>query len=172
MRDDLALAEAAAPPGEEGDLVGRRDGGGVDLEHARPRHLAVRRLGRQLDAAAARLAGDTGHLARLGHEVGGLFGPDVDRGGEAHRAVVHDAHTHAEVGAVRGGLWLRIVQAHDLAADALDAQLGGLAPRRGAERGVGQRGEFVGGERAHVGGGPVVGPRGGVGWRTGRPAAK
>jgi hypothetical protein len=165
-------SRSAAPFGEEGDLVGRRDGGGVDLERARPRHLAVRRLGRELDAAAAGLAGDAGHLARLGDEVGGLFGADVDRGGEAHGTVVHDSHAHAEVGAVRGGLGLRIVQAHDLAADALDAQLGRLAPRRGAQRGVGQRTEFVGGERGHVVGGPVVGPRGGVGWRTGRPAAK
>ena len=36
--------------------------GGVDLEGARPRHLTVRRLGRQLDAPAARPARDPGHL--------------------------------------------------------------------------------------------------------------
>ena len=58
VRDDVVLAEAPAPLGEQGDLVGHRDGGRVDVERARPRDLAVRGLGRQLDAAAAGVAGD------------------------------------------------------------------------------------------------------------------
>ena len=42
-------AQPLAPLGQQGDLVGHRHGRRVDLERARPGHVAVRRLGRQLD---------------------------------------------------------------------------------------------------------------------------
>ena len=120
------------------------------------------RLGRQLDAPAARAGGDLGHLPGPAYQVGRLFGPHVDRGGEADRAVDHDAHAHAEVRIVGRRLGMGVVQADGLAANALDPQLGGLAPGGGVERGVRQRDELVGrqGHQAT-----------GVGWRTGRPAA-
>ena len=66
---------------------------------------------------------------------------------------------------------LGVVQAQGVVPDAFDAQLGGVAAGAGVEHGVGQTGEVVGGEGAHVVGGGVVIPRGGVGWRTGSPAA-
>ena len=88
--------------------------------------------------------------------------PHVDRGGEADRAVDHDAHAHAEVRVVGRRLGLGVVQADGLAADALDPQLGRLAAGGRVERGVRQRGELVGGQRHQATG---------VGWRTGSPAA-
>ncbi len=120
------------------------------------------RLGRQLDAPAARPARDLGHLAGLAHQVGRLGGPHVDRGGEADRAVDHDAYAHAEVRVVGRRLGPGVVQADGLVADALDPQLGRLATRRRVERGIRQGGELVGrqGHQAT-----------GVGWRTGSPAA-
>ena len=87
--------------------------------------------------------------------------PHVDRGGEADRAVGHDAHAHAEVRVVGGRLGTGVVEAHGLAADPFDPQLGRLAARGGIERGIRQGGELVGGERHQ----PT-----GVGWRSGRPA--
>ena len=55
-----------------------------------------------------------------------------------------------------------------LADAALDAQLRRLTVDRGVERGIGQRGEGVRRER-HQSALPLPG---GVGWRTGRPAAR
>ena len=101
------------------------------------------------------------HLPGLAHQVGRLFGPDVDRGGEAHRAVDHDAHAHAEVRVVGRRLGLRVVQADGLAADALDPELGRLAPGGRGERGIGQGRQVVGRERHQSTG---------VGWRRGSPA--
>ena len=122
----------------------------------------MRRLGRQLDAPATGPARDPRHLPGLAHQVGRLFGPDVDRGGEAHRAVDHDAHAHAEVRVVGRRLGLRVVETDRLAADALDPELGRLAAGGGVEGGIGQRRQVVGRERHQ----PT-----GVGWRTGSPAA-
>ena len=156
------LAEPPAPIGQQGDLVGQRHGGRVDLECARPGDVTVRRLGRQLDATTARPARHPGHLPGLAHQVGRLLRPHVDRGGEADRAIDHDAHAHAEVGVVGRRLGLGVVEADDLAADALDPQLGRLAPGGGVERGVRQRGELVGRQWHQTTG---------VGWRTGSPAA-
>ena len=102
------------------------------------------------------------HLHGQPDEVGRLLRPHVDRGGEPHCAVAHDADAHTEFGVVRRRLGQGVVEAHGLAPDALDPELGGLAARGRVQRGVGERGEFVGGER-HQGTG--------VGWRTGRPAA-
>ena len=91
-----------------------------------------------------------------------LLRPHVDRGGEPDRAVDHDAHAHAEVRVVRRRLGVGVVEADRLAPDALDPELGRLAAGGGAERGVGERGEIVGGQRHQAAG---------VGWRSGRPAA-
>ena len=146
---------------QQSDLVGQRHGGRVDLERARPRDVAVGRLGRQFDAPAAGPARDLCHLQGPANQVGRLLRPHVDRGGEAHRAVGDDAHAHAEVRVVGRRLGTGVVQAHRLAADPLDPQLGRLAAGGGVERGVRQCRELVGGERHQ----PT-----GVGWRSGRPA--
>ena len=119
------------------------------------------RFGRQFDAAAAGPAGDLGHLPGPAHQVGRLFRPHVDRGGEADRAVDHDAHAHAEFRVVGRRLGTGVVQADGLAADALDPKLGRLAAGGRVERGVRQRGELVGRKRHQATG---------VGWRTGSPA--
>ncbi len=150
------------PLGEQSDLVGHRHGRRVDVEGARPGHCTVRGLGRQLDAPAAGCARDGRHLLGASNEVGRLLRPDVDRGGKPDRAVDNDAHAHAEFGVVRRGLGVGVVQAHDLAADALHPELRRLAARCGVERGIRERREFVRRERHQ----PT-----GVGWRTGRPAA-
>ena len=162
MRDDLVRGEATAPLRQQVHLVGQRHGGRVDHEGARPGDLTVRRLGRQLDAPAARPARDECHLPGPVHQVGRLFRPDVDRGGEAHRTVDNDAHAHAEVRVVGRRLGAGVMEAHRLAADALDPELGRLAARRGIERRAGQRGEVVGRERHQTMA---------VGWRTASPAA-
>ena len=106
--------------------------------------------------------GDPRHLHGPAHQVGRLLRPHVDRGGEPDRAVDHDAHAHAEVGVVGRRLGLGVVEADRLAPDALDPELGRLAAGGRVERGVGQAGEVVGGERHQSTG---------VGWRSGRPAA-
>ena len=103
-----------------------------------------------------------GHLHGLPDEVGRLLRPHVDRGGEPDRAVDDHAHAHAEVGVVGRGLGLRVVEAHRLAPDALDPELGRLAAGGRSERGVGQGREIVGGQGHQATG---------VGWRNGRPAA-
>jgi hypothetical protein len=131
--DDLVLAEPATPLGEERDLVGHGDGRGVDGERARPVHLAVGGLRRQLDLAAAGMARHAGHLACLAHEAGRLLGAHIDRSGEADGAVLDDPYPHAEVGAVRRGLGLRVAQAQDVAPDAFHADLGGLTARGGVQ---------------------------------------
>ncbi len=156
------LGEATAPLAQQRHLVGERDGGWVDLECARPRDVAVGGLGRQLDAAAAGPARDLRHVPGLAHQVGRLFGPYIDGGGEADRAIDDDAHAHAEVRVVGRRLRMGVVEADGLAADPFDPQLGGLAAGSGIECRVGQGRKFVGGERHQ----PT-----GVGWRTGRPAA-
>ena len=124
----------------------------------------MRRLGCQLDLAAPGPAGHGGHLGGPAHQRHRLLGPHVDRGGEADGAAGHHAHAHAEFGGVRRRLGQRVVQAQRLRADALDAQLGRLAPRPGGgvEGGVGQGGQFVRGQWH----------QGTLGWRTGRPAAR
>ena len=161
VRDGVVVTEAPAPLGQQGDLVGQRHGGRVDLERTRPRDVAVRRLGRQFDAPAAGPARDPCHLQGPAHQVGRLLRPHVDRGGEPDRAVGHDAHAHAEVRVVGRRLGTGVVEAHGLAADSFDPQLGRLTARGGIERGIRQCREVVGGERHQ----PT-----GVGWRSGRPA--
>ena len=162
MGDGVVCGEPPTPLTQEGDFVGERNGGRIDLERARPRDVAVRRFGRQLDAAALCPAGDPCHLPGLADEVRRLLRPHVNRGGEADRAVDDDAHTHAEVRVVGRRLRMGVVQAYRLAANPFDPQFGRLAAAGGVERRIGQQGEFVGGE-GHQ---PT-----GVGWRTERPAA-
>ncbi len=139
--------QAGAPLGQQARLVGHRHGGRVDLERARPADRTVRGFGGELHPTATGLVGEGGHLPGLADEVRRLLRPDVDRRGETHRTIDHDAHTHAEVGVVGRGLGQGVAQADCLATDALDPQLGGLATGGGVERGVGQSGELVGGKR-------------------------
>ena len=60
-------------------------------------------------------------------QVGRLLRPHVDGGGESDRAVDDHADAHAEVGVVGRRVRMRVVEAHRLAPDALDPELGRLA---------------------------------------------
>ena len=156
------VAQPGAPLREKGDLVGHGYGRRVDVERAGPAHVAVGRLGRQLDTSAARPARQPRHLHGLLGEARRLFRAHVDGGGEPDCSVDHDAQAHAELGVVRRGLGMRVVETDRLAPDALDAELGRLAGLRRTECGVGERRELVGVERHQATG---------VGWRIGSPAA-
>ena len=143
VRDDVVARQAFAPVGEQSDLVGQWHRRRVDLEGARPCHLAVGGLGCKFDAASAGAARHARHLLGPGDEGARLLRSHVDGGGEPDGAIDDHAHAHAELGVIRRRLGVRVVQADRLVPDALDPELRRLAARGGAEGGVRQCREVV-----------------------------